>query len=312
MKRQPATLLVGETGLQTEALFLPAPGGLCCQPMADHLPRLVIPRGPTTQPQDGTLRLACAMDVLDREPAAWGETRPQGIEAQGRAGPRRRRARGRAAGVGPARLRPRGVPCRPGARAVAPHAPRRPRQAPLAPPRDHGAGERCRPVAWRGLTPPPGPWQGTPLRDDMEHERGTPAAPAAAIPDEPHRRPSARTPPALHRGQTVDRLQAMGVVAPPRQALDAARGLGALGARRGEVGQWGALAAHDAAEQRRQGVEMAGTVPEGRGGEPGASAGRRARERRRVSRSVYSCKGVALSRGSRRGVNLLNDHGIIT
>ena len=49
------------------------------------------------------------MDVLYLDQAAWFETRPQGIEAKGRAVPRRRRAHGRAAGLGPARLMHRGL-----------------------------------------------------------------------------------------------------------------------------------------------------------------------------------------------------------
>ena len=53
----------------------------------------------------------------------------------------------------------------------------------------------------------------------------------------------------------------MGVVAPPRKAFDAALGLGAIRDLRGDVGQLGALAAHDATDKRRQGVEMAGEVP---------------------------------------------------
>src|SRR6266567_5143595 len=70
----------------------------------------------------------------------------------------------------------------------------------------------------------------------------------------------------IHIGQKVHLLQDMGVVAPPRKAFDAALGLGAIGDLRGDVGQLGALAAHDAADKRSQGGEMAGKVPSGRGG----------------------------------------------
>ena len=86
--------------------------------MADHIPRLLLSLGPTTQHHDGTLRLACDRDVLDLDQAAWFAIRPQGIEAKGRAVPRRRRAHGRAAGLGPARLMPRGLQRRPIALAV--------------------------------------------------------------------------------------------------------------------------------------------------------------------------------------------------
>jgi hypothetical protein len=109
MQLASATFLVCEKGLKTEALFIPATGCLCCQPMADHLQRLLLSLGPTTPHHDGTIRLACAMDVLDLDQAACFEPRPQGLEAQGRAVPRRRRAHGRAAGIGPARLMPRGL-----------------------------------------------------------------------------------------------------------------------------------------------------------------------------------------------------------
>src|SRR6267143_7286994 len=100
----------------------------------------------------------------------------------------------------------------------------------------------------------------------MDHERGTPAAHAAAIHDEHHRLQSEMTQQDLRIGQKVYLLQDVGVVAPPRKAFDAALGLGAIGDLRGDVGQLGALAAHDAADQRSQGVEMAGKVPSGRGG----------------------------------------------
>src|SRR5215471_17050116 len=67
-------------------------------------------------------------------------------------------------------------------------------------------------------------------------------------------------------GQKIHLLQNVGVVAPPRKAFDAALGLGAIGDLRGDVGQLGALAAHDAADKRSQGVEMSGEVPLGGGG----------------------------------------------
>ena len=53
----------------------------------------------------------------------------------------------------------------------------------------------------------------------------------------------------------------MGVVKPPRNAFDAAFRFGPVGHFRSDVRQLGALAAHDATDKRRQGVEMAGEVP---------------------------------------------------
>src|SRR3977135_1562069 len=50
----------------------------------------------------------------------------------------------------------------------------------------------------------------------------------------------------------------MVVVEPPGKAFDAAFGLRPIGDFRGDVGQLRALAAHDAADERRQGVEGGG------------------------------------------------------
>src|SRR6266436_1402324 len=113
MKMAPSTLLVREKGLNTEALCIRATGVLCWGHVADQRQRILIPLGPTTPHHDGTIRLSCAMDVLSLDQSAWLETRPQDIEAKCRAVPRRRRAQGRAAGVGPARLMQRGLQRRP-------------------------------------------------------------------------------------------------------------------------------------------------------------------------------------------------------
>ena len=52
----------------------------------------------------------------------------------------------------------------------------------------------------------------------------------------------------------------MVVVDPPGKAFDAAFGFRPIGPFRGDVGQLRALAAHDAADKSRQGVEVAGEV----------------------------------------------------
>jgi hypothetical protein len=100
----------------------------------------------------------------------------------------------------------------------------------------------------------------------MDHQRGTPAAHAAAIHDEHHRLQGEMTPQDVRRGQKVHLLQEVIVVEPSGKACDAALGCGAIGDLRGHVGEVAALAAHHAAEKRRQGVEMAGEVPLGGGG----------------------------------------------
>jgi hypothetical protein len=48
-------------------------------------------------------------------------------------------------------------------------------------------------VALWGLAHPPGQRQGPPFIDDMDHQRGTPAAYAAAIHNEHHRLPGKMT-----------------------------------------------------------------------------------------------------------------------
>src|SRR5215831_20094836 len=121
-------------------------------------------------------------------------------------------------------------------------------------------------MSLRSVAHPPGQWKGAPFIDDMDHQRGTPAAHAAAIHDEHHCLQSEMTQQDICIGQKVHLLQDVGVVAPPRKAFDAALGLGAIGDLRGDVGQLGALATHDAADKRRQGGEMAGEVSLGGGG----------------------------------------------
>jgi hypothetical protein len=100
----------------------------------------------------------------------------------------------------------------------------------------------------------------------MNHQRGTPAAHTAAIHHEHHRLQGAMPQQDVRIGQKVDLLQDVGVVKPPRQAFDAALGFGAVGHFRGDVRQLGALAAHDTADERRQGDQV-----------PGDRAGRLAR-----------------------------------
>jgi hypothetical protein len=220
----------------------------------------VIPLGPTTPHHDGTIRLSGDMDVLSLDQAAWFETRPQGIEAKWRAVPCRRRAHGRAAGVGPARLMQRGLQRRPVELAVPQKDHLGPLWDHLAPQLDHGDVESFWKVSLRSVAHPPRQWQGATFLDDMDHQRGTPAAHAAAIHDEHHRLQSEMPQQDIRRGQQVHLLPDVSVVAPPRKAFDAALGLGAIGDLRGDMGQLGALAAHDAADKRSQGVEMTGEV----------------------------------------------------
>ena len=104
MNMEASTFLVCEKGLDAESLFIQATGLLCCGQIADQIQRLLIPFGPTTQQQDWPICLACDVDLLSLDQPTRLETRASGIEAEGLALPRRHRARGRAARVGPARL----------------------------------------------------------------------------------------------------------------------------------------------------------------------------------------------------------------
>src|ERR1700756_98510 len=101
MNMEPSTFLVCEKGLNTESLFIQATGFLCCGQIADHIQRLVIPLGPTTQHHDWTIRLARVVDLLALDQLARFETRAERIQAEGRALPRCHGARGRATRVRP-------------------------------------------------------------------------------------------------------------------------------------------------------------------------------------------------------------------
>src|SRR5262244_1942173 len=261
-----ATFLVCEKSLDAEAFFIQATGFLCGGHSADQIQRLLIPLGPTTQHHDWAIRLSCTVDRLQLDQPAWLETRAERIQAEGLALPRRHGARGRATRVGPARLLQSVLESRPIEFSIAQQHHLRPCWDQLADEGDQSDMELFGKVALRSLAHAPGQWQGSTFIDDMDHQRGTPTAHAAAIHDEHQRLQGEMTQQDLRIGQKVDLLQDVGVVAPPRKAFDAALGLGAIRDLRGDVGQLGALAAHDAADKRRQGVEMAGEVPLGGGG----------------------------------------------
>jgi hypothetical protein len=258
MHMEPSTFLVCEKGRNTEALFLPATGFLCGGHMADHIQRLVLPLGPTTPPHDGTIRLARVVDLLAREQLAQFATRAERIQAEGLALPRCHGARGRAARVRPTRLRQRVRPPRPIECAIAQHHHRRPCGAQPTAACDEGDRERCGKVALRSVAHPPRPREGSPFRHAREQQRRTPAAYAAAIPDEPHRLSGEGTQHTSRRGQQVHLRQDVGLGAPPRKACDAACRLGPVGHWRSAVRQLGALAAHEAADARRQGEQGPG------------------------------------------------------
>ena len=186
--------------------------------MADQIPRLVIPLGPPTQPHEGTIRLSGAVALLQLDQPARLETRAERRQAEG--------------------------------------LPRRPGWEQPAEKFDQGDMALCGKVALRGGAHAPGQRQGATCLDAMAHQRGTPTASAAALHDEPHRLQGELTQPDIRLGQQVHLLQAVGVVDPPRQAFDTAFGYGAVGHCRGDGRQLGALAAHDAADERSQGEQV--------------------------------------------------------
>src|SRR5215813_2507358 len=98
MNMPPATFLVGEKWLTPEALFIPAPGFLGWRPMADHIQRLVIPLGPTTEHHHWAIGLPGQLHLLEGDEGPGLTTRPQGSEAAGLALARRHGTQGRAAG----------------------------------------------------------------------------------------------------------------------------------------------------------------------------------------------------------------------
>src|SRR5262249_33077036 len=125
--------------------------------------RFLLSFGPPTQSQDGTIRLACDGDLLELAQPAWLEPHPSRIEAEGLALPRRQRARGRAARVGPARSLPRWLQARPIACPIAQQPHLRPRGNEPAEEFDHGDMALYGTVPWRGLAPPPSPPPGPAL-----------------------------------------------------------------------------------------------------------------------------------------------------
>ena len=142
-----------------------------------------------------------------------------------------------------------------------PHRPATPPVPPLEQPADEvdqGDMAFFGKMPLRGVAHPPGQRQGATFLDDMDHQRGTPAAYATAIHDEYQRLQGEMTQQDIRIGQKVQLLQEVGVVAPPRKAFDAAFGFAAVGHFRGDVRQLGVLTAHDAADERRQGHQVPG------------------------------------------------------
>jgi len=269
---EPATLLVRANGRTPEALCIPATGFLCGGHVADHIQRCLLSLGPTTPEHHRTRGGARALGLLARDQGARRAPRPQGIEAERLALPRCHGTQGRAACLAPARLLPRGLQGRPVTRAVAKTDHRGPRREPRAPHRDHRDVQGVGTVARRRLAHPPGQQQGAPWGDDMAPARGTAAAHAPALQDEPHRLQGQRTPPDVRRGQTVHLLHATRSVAPSGHAFEPALGPGASRDVGGDAGPWGALPAHDPPEERCQGAQVPGDAAGGLARIPWASS----------------------------------------
>src|SRR5262249_34369488 len=54
-------------GLDAAVLFVQATRFLCGGHIADQIERLLLPRGPTTPPHDGTIRFSCVVDRCELE-----------------------------------------------------------------------------------------------------------------------------------------------------------------------------------------------------------------------------------------------------
>jgi site-specific DNA recombinase len=62
--------------LDAEALLIKATGFLGCGHITHQIQRFLLSFGPTTQHQNGAIRLACDVDLLSLDQPAWLETRP--------------------------------------------------------------------------------------------------------------------------------------------------------------------------------------------------------------------------------------------
>jgi hypothetical protein len=169
--------------------------------------------------------------------------------------------RGRAARGGPARLRQRVLQPRPIAFPLAQQHHLRPRGEQPAAEVDQGDRELCGKVPLGGVAHPPSQREGSAFRDNRDHQRRAPAAHTAAIQDEHQRLQGEMPEPDIRIGENIHLFQEVGVVHPPGKAFDTARGLGAIGHLGGDGGQLRALAAHDAADERGEGLHMSGEVP---------------------------------------------------
>src|SRR6266705_6694243 len=109
VKMETSAFLVREKGLDAETLLIIAARLLSGVHIADQIQRILIPLGPTTQDHHRPIGVPGKLHLLSCDEGAWFATRPQGIETEGHALPRRHGAQGRAAGVGPARLVQRGL-----------------------------------------------------------------------------------------------------------------------------------------------------------------------------------------------------------
>jgi len=119
-------------------------------------------------------------------------------------------------------------------------------------------------VPLRALTHPPGQRQGTTFIHHVEHQGHATVARHTAIHDEYQGLEGEMTEQDIRIGQKIHLFQDMVVVDPSGKAFDAAFGLRPIGHFRGDVGQLRAFAAHDAADERGEGLYMASEVACGR------------------------------------------------
>src|SRR5437764_10387437 len=109
VQMEAATFLVREKGLDPEAFGIQATRLLSCVHIADHIQRLFLPFGPTTEEEDWPICVTCHGRLRELDERPWLATRPYGLQAKGCAIPQGRHVTPRAAHRPPPCLVQRGL-----------------------------------------------------------------------------------------------------------------------------------------------------------------------------------------------------------
>ena len=169
--------------LDAQALLIQAIRLLSYGHRADHIQRLLIPLGPTTQHHDWTIGISGAIDVLYFDQPACFETRSQGIESKRLTIPRRRCAHGHEAHIEPTHRVQRALQIRPIALAVAQQDPLSPLGDQRAPQRDDSKVDGRGTMLFGTVAHAPRQGQLAPLIDHVKYQRHAATPDATAIHD---------------------------------------------------------------------------------------------------------------------------------